>query len=275
MARANRVFVVVGALLAASACGGGGGFPDAQVHDTAPPKAAFSVTWSVTDAQGAALPCDQIGAQTVTVLAHNRAYDGGFPEVFSCATGSGTSEALPAGIYDLQFELVGPGGMLATAPQQVGVVIPAGTTTPLMPLTFSVDATGALALQLSSGATGGNCAATSAMGAGITGTTITLVRDRDGACEPLALQISAGASGTAGTYMIDCTTPVQTGCLNADQTLSAAGVPSDAYTIHVTGLVGPAPGTACWLNNDTLQVPAAGNTLTSTLHLAHQTAPGC
>jgi hypothetical protein len=153
------------------------------------------------------------------------------------------------------------------------VTIPPGGNTALAPLAFSVDATGALALSLASGQPGGNCGATTAMGAGITGTTITLVHTSDGTCAPLTLQVSAGASGTAGTYTIDCTTPVTTGCLESDQTLTASGVASDNYTIHVSGLIGT---TACWTNGDSLQVPPTGQTLTRTLNLARQTGtPGC
>lgn len=261
-------------LVLVAACGSGGGFPDAAVHDTVPPTGTFSATWSVTDPSSGSVACDKIGAQTVTVLAHNRGVDGGLSEVFSCATGSGMSEGLLPGTYDLRFELDGPAGVIATAPQQLGVEIPPGGNTALAPLTFSVDATGALALNLSSGQPGGNCAATAAMGAGITGTTITLVHTADGTCAPLTLQVSAGASGTAGTYTIDCTTPVTTGCLETDQMLSASSVPSDSYTIHVTGL-GMDGTTACWTNDDSLQVPAQGQTLTRTLNLAHQTTPGC
>lgn len=260
-------------LVLVAACGSGGGFPDAAVHDTVPPSGTFSATWTVTDPNSGAVACDRIGAQTVTVLAHNRAVEGGLSEVFSCATGSGTSEGMLPGTYDLQFELDGHDGVLATAPQQLGVTIPAGGTTALAPLTFSLDATGALALNLASGQPGGNCAPTTAMGAGITGTTITLVHTSDGTCAPLTLQVSAGASGTAGTYTIDCTTPVTTGCLESDQMLTASGVPSDNYTIHVSGLIGT---NACWTNGDSLQVPPLGHTLTRTLNLAHQTmTPGC
>lgn len=272
MARGFRLVSALGALGLVGACGSGGGFPDAPGRDGPPANGTFSLAWSLTDTNGGPLTCDRIGAQEVTVLAHNRAFEGGLTEVFSCSTGSGTSEGLVPGTYDLQFELDGASGALATAPPQLGVMIPSGGTAQLAPLTFAVDATGALALNLSTGKPGGNCGATSAMGAGITGTTITLVHASDGACAPITLQVSAGASGTAGTYTINCTTPMTTGCLEADQTLTAAGVPSDNYTIHVTGLVG---ASACWTNNDSIQVPALGKTLMRTLNLAHQMTPGC
>jgi hypothetical protein len=257
-----------------AACGGGGGFPDASpIIDAEVPLGTFTLAWSLTDASAQPLACDKIGAQTVTVLAHNRAYEGGTSEVFSCATGMGQSSGLPPGTYDVQFELGSAGGVLATAPPQNGIELTAGGDTALTPITFSVDPHGALALSLSSGQPGGNCGDAAAMGAGITGTTITLVHPGDGACEPLTLAISAGATGTAGTYTIDCANPVVAPCLEADQMLTASDVPSDGYTIHVRGLVGAA---ACWTNDDSLQVPPLGQTLTRTLNLAPATGtPGC
>ena len=250
-----------------AACGGGGGFPDAKPIDTPPPTATFSLAWTVNDTSNMPVACDKIGAVSVTVLAHNRAFDGGTTEVFTCATGSGTSQALPPGTYDFDFQLTSIGATLTTAPGQHGVVLTSGQNTPLMPLTFSVDASGGLALTLATNRTGGNCAAMP-NGGGITGTTITLVHTSDLSCAPVTFMISGG-----GTYTVDCNTPVDAGCIDQTQTLTVMGVPSDTYTIHVKGMVS---GATCWTNNDSLQVPSQGMSVTKTLNLAYATgAPGC
>ncbi len=259
-----RSLCVLGLL---AACGGGGGFPDAKPIDTAAPTATFSLAWTVSDSSNAPVACDKIGAVSVTVLAHNRAFDGGTTEVFTCATGSGMSQALPPGTYDFDFQLTSIGGTLATAPTQHGVELVDGQNVALAPLAFSVDATGGLALTLATNRTGGNCAAMPS-GGGIGGMTITLVHSSDLTCAPVTFMISGG-----GTYTVNCNTPVDAGCIDQTQTLTVMGVPSDAYTVHVKGMVG---GATCWTNNDSLQVPAQGMSLTKTLNLAYATgAPGC
>ena len=85
-----------------AACGGGGGFPDAKQIDAAP-TGTFSATWSVIDQNSAPLACERISGQTMTVLAHNKAFDGGSTQIFTCGTGMGTSQAIIAGTYDFDF----------------------------------------------------------------------------------------------------------------------------------------------------------------------------
>jgi hypothetical protein len=251
-----------------AACGGGGGFPDARVIDAPVPSATFSIAWTLDDSASQPLACDKVGATTVTVLAHNQAFDGGQPEVFTCSTGMGTSEKLFPGTWDFDFQLTTASGVLATAPAQHGVVLTEGQNTQLTPLTFMVDATGGLALTLATNRTDGNCAAQPG-GGGIQNTTITLEHTSDQSCAPVTFMIAGG-----GTYTVDCTTPVQAGCLDTTQTLTVMGMASDNYTIHIGGTI--AGNATCWSNNDSLQVPPAGQTLTKTLNLAYATgAPGC
>jgi hypothetical protein len=259
-----RSLCVLGLLVA---CGGGGGFPDARPIDTAPPAATFTLAWTVSDSGNQPVACDKIGALSVTVLAHNRAFDGGTSVVFACATGMGQSDPLPPGTYDFDFQLTSIGGMLATAPAQHGVVLAAGQSVPLMPLAFTVDATGGLALTLATGRAGGNCGV-APNGGGITSTTITLVHTGDLSCEPVTFTISGG-----GTYTVDCANPVSGPCIDEMSALTASSVPSDNYTIHIKGNIG---ATTCWTNNDSLQVPAAGQTRTQTFNLAYAMGtPGC
>jgi hypothetical protein len=272
----SRALVLVTATLVG--CGDGGGFPDAPEIDAAPPPGSFSLAWTVSDAGGMPITCDQIGAQAVTALLRNRAIQGGSTEVFTCSTLTGMSQPLIPGIYDIGFDLNGVGGdpvtgVIATAPMQMGIEIKSGENTPLMPLAFSVDATGAMKLTLMSSATAGNCVPTAQMGAGITTNTITLTKVSDGMCAPLTFDVSAGTmGGTAGTYVVDCATPTIAPCFERDQELTVSGVVSGTYAISVKG---NRAVTECYTNVDQLPVPPLGRELVRTLNLALSTAPAC
>jgi hypothetical protein len=259
--------------LALAACGSGGGFPDAPPPDRPVPTGTFSVAWSVVDQSSQPIPCDRIAAQVMTVLTHNLAFEGGSAEAFSCATGMGKSQGLAPGRYEMDFELSGTFGTLARGAKQVPVTIRSDENVELVPVTFQVEALGAVALQLSAGQPGGNCGAVGAGGAGIDQVSITLEHSGTGSCEPITLSISDGATQPGGTYTIDCATPVDRACIEADQVLSASQVPSDSYKITVRGKVA---GKVCWLNGDTIQVPPLNKVLQRTLNLARQTqTPGC
>jgi hypothetical protein len=260
----------LGPVLLLAACGSGGGFPDAPAPDAAP-VAKFSLSWSVIDQNSQPLPCSRIAGQSMTVLAHNKAFDGGIPEIFTCAGGMGTSQDVVAGTYRFDFELSGTFGVLATAPEQNDVELPADTVTPLMPLTFQVDATGTMALKLASGVTGGNCAS----GAGIDAVSISVNRASDNSCVDMSFDVSAGAANAAGIYATSCATPADYtgGCIDTDQTLTAANIPSDTYIVHVRG---KKAANNCYVNDDTVQSPPLMKTLDRTLNLAkNMSLPGC
>ena len=110
------------------------------------------------------------------------------------------------------------------------------------------------------------------MGAGIDQVSIALSHNSDGTCEPITLTISDGATQLGGAYTINCATPVLRGCVEADQTITATGVPADAYTIRIRGFV---QSKQCWLNMDTIQVPPLNKVLIRTLNLAVQPIMGC
>lgn len=260
-----------GLCVALAACGGGGGFPDAAVSGDAPqPTGTFSLTWSVVDQDNEPVTCERVSAQVMTVLAHNLAYVGGETQPFSCSTGMGTSQGVVPGTYELDFELTGPDGVLATGTKQTPVEIRVDENTELAPVTFQVEALGGLALKVASGKAGGNCGAINAGGAGIEQVSISLTHNSDGTCQPITLDISDGATQAGGTYTINCTSPVDRPCIEADQVITALGVPSDSYTIRVRGKIA---GTVCWSNMDSIQVPPLNKTLLRTLNLAQQ--PGC
>jgi hypothetical protein len=263
-----------GLWFALAACGGGGGFPDAPEPDTAGPTGTFSVTWSVVDQNSQPISCDRVSAQAMTVLAHNLAIEGGQTQIFSCKTGTGMSQGLAPGDYEMNFELSsGMFGTLAMGAKQAPIAITANANVELQPVTFQVQATGAIGLKLATNKAGGNCGAIAAGGAGISQTTITLNHNSDLSCEPITLSISDGATQAGGSYTINCNTPMTFGCIENDQTITASGIPSDSYTIRVKGFVG---GNACYLNADSIQVPPLNKPLLGTLNLGQQTqTPGC
>ena len=266
---AHRALLLTAAI---AGCGDGGGFPDAPLPEGIPPGGSIALAWRVTDMAGADISCDSIGGQAVTLTLRDPGVSGGSTEVFGCGSKTGTTPLVAIGTYDIGLELNGTTGLLATAPTQPGIRVKSNETTALAPTVFAVNNKGGLALRLDALATGGNCAATTANGAGISNTTLTLTHTTDGTCQPVTLAISAGATGTAQTYSIDCTAPVQAPCLASDQVITASGVTADQYQIHVRGLVG---GTACYSNNDSLVVPPNNMTLTRTLNLGHSTGAGC
>ncbi|MEO8699243.1 MAG: hypothetical protein ABI867_04340 [Kofleriaceae bacterium] len=267
MSSLRSLFVVC-----ALGCGGGGGFPVDAGPEPEPPTGKFSLAWTVNNAANEPIACNQIGGQVITVALRNRAVQGGSTEVFTCSSLTGVSAPIAPGVYDMTFSLNGLVGELAIAPPQGGIVITSNETTALTAIAFAVDATGALELVLSSNQTGGNCGAVASMGAGITGTTIALSHAAGGACEPVTFQVSAGATQPASTYLVNCATPVEVGCIENDQKLTVSGIPSGNYKIAVRGKIGTV---TCWTNDDSLVVPPLSKVLNRTLNLAKQTIAGC
>ena len=223
--------------------------------------------WTIDNATGGAISCDSIGGSSVSVTAHGLDVLGGTSDAFTCSALSATSQPLPIGNYDMEIELDGLIGTLATGPEQHAVAITTNTNTPIPPVQFVVDATGGLKLNISSGKAGGNCAAAPG-GAGITGMSITLF-DSTNTCVPVTFNVAGGSP-----YTVNCVgAPTVGPCIENNQQVSVSGIPSGNYAIHVVGSVGPA---ACYLNNDGLPVPPLSHDLTRTLNLAFQTGtPGC
>ena len=257
--------------LALAACGDAGGFPDAPLPDSPIPGGTMSLRWMLTDADGQPLTCDRIGAQTVTLVLRNREVAGGSTEVFTCSSGEGTTPLVPPGTYDVAFELQhGTFGLIGQAPTQQGVVVESNQNTQLAPITFAVDATGAIELKVATNKPGGNCAPTGQMGAGITGMSITLTRSPGDVCEPVTFTISGTPSRM---YTVNCANPTVTPCIAEDQSLTVMDVPSGGYQIHVRGKIN---GVDCYTNDDAFTVPPAGNTLRRTLNLGYRMGtPGC
>jgi hypothetical protein len=255
--------------LALAACGGGGGFPADAEPDSPPPGGRFSLAWTITDADGAPIDCNRVGAQIVSLSLRNLSAAGGFSEAFTCSNLMGTSAAFPPGIYEINFALTGLAGELATAPVQQNIELRSNETTMLEPIGFAVEATGGVELRLETNQPGGNCNAMAAMGAGIDTMTL-VVRRTDLSCEPVTFQVSAGATRPASTYTVNCDNPALALCIENDQLLTAQPVPSGSYRLQIRGKIA---GTDCWTNDDTIVVPPLSKLLKSTLNLVK--SPGC
>jgi hypothetical protein len=266
--------IILSTLVLASGGGCGGCSSDGFVLDARATDAltlgTVSLAWSITDLDGRPITCEQVGASTVALELRNRNAAGGVAASFSCGNSPSMSQPIATGVYDLSFQLRGPGGTLAAAQDQTGVVISAGQNTVLAPVTFPVDARGSLVLSIAAPPTTSNCRTPQMGGAGITGTTITLVQ-AGGSCAPVTFIRARGAT-QIGTYTVSCSSPLQASCVEVDETLTVPSMPSGPYTIHVRGKIA---GVDCWKNDDALQVPPQGRALVRTLNLAHQDIPGC
>ncbi|TMQ20530.1 MAG: hypothetical protein E6J91_03705 [Deltaproteobacteria bacterium] len=171
-------------LLATVACDGTGGTVMAAPATGACPG-SVSLAWSITSASGQPLTCAQAGATSVALRLQSRT--GGTPvfTAFPCANSPGTANIAP-GFYDVAIELHdASGARLATSSPQTSVAVAVGRTKVLTPVTFALAAGGGggnsrVALTLETENVTSNCQSSSSKGAGITGTTIAIVRVGDG-----------------------------------------------------------------------------------------------
>ncbi len=246
------------ALVVAAGCGNGGGFIDAPT-----PTGSFTANWTVHDPSGAPLVCDQVGAGRVKITASAPALNAVINEAFPCDQVMAMSQQVTPGIYTMDYELDDEtGAMLATAPEQDDIDVPAGGDNVLQQATFVVDDHGGLALTIESGVTGGNC-----VGAGITATTIVLTHAGSGGCAPVTFSIGGG-----GSYTVDCTTPMMAGCIDDTQPLTVSGITSGTYSVSVHGYKGASD---CYDGVQQLQVPALQQTQTKTVNLTATNNAGC
>ena len=267
----SRLFIVVGVLglIGAASCGSGGGFPIDAGGSSLP--GTVTLAWSLTDLTGAPITCDQVGANSVAITLQGRTSAGAVVSL-SCAAGHGTSQALSPDTYDVSIELHGASLTPVPAAAQKGVVVHGGADTQLAAAVFAVDPQGAIAFSINAPQAATNCGATTDKGAGITATTITLQHDTNGPCAPVTFTHTKGTT-PLGSYTVDCSSPIVVNCIERDEALTATGLASGGYTVHVVGKINAA---ACWRNDDALQVPAQGRTLSGTWNLALQTTvPNC
>jgi hypothetical protein len=277
LGKASRCFagpLALLAMVAMAACEGTGGATAALSTSACP--GSVSLAWSITSASGQPLTCAQAGATSVALRLLSRT--GGAPvfTAFPCTGSPGTANIAP-GLYDAAIELHdASGGRLATAPPQTSVAIAIGRTKVLTPVTFTVGSGGGggtsrIALTLEAENVGSNCQATSAGGAGITGTTITIARV-GGGCAAATLIRSRGGT-QVGTYQVNCSSPQVAPCIERDETLTSTStlLEPGSYVMRVRGLVGAVD---CWTVETQLDVPAVGQ-LQRRIVLQRQNAPGC
>jgi hypothetical protein len=244
-------------LVGASGCGG-----------SAPVQGSASLAWSITGIDRQPTTCEQVGAATVLVRLRNRAGDASAVS-FPCGKSPSTTELL-AGPYDVAFELrTVDGSTLAAGPDQTTVTVTAGQVTTLTPVTFVMDAKGSLALALATPPFTSNCKSATSGGAGITGNSITLERAAGG-CAPVTFIRSRGGTQT-GTYQVNCSSPLQAGCIETDETFTVPNMDPGAYIVRVRGQIA---GSICWLLDGVLEVPP-GSRVARTLNLTHFVAAGC
>lgn len=264
MSLAHR-WVLPLALLLGASCSSGTGLPDAGAQDAAPATGRFSVTWTLQDGDRA-LTCADVGGTLLTVEVTGPEVSIGYVEAFTCAAGEGQSKALPPGVYDLAFELVGKSGTLAT-PASQRITVTGNGVVAATPLAMSLAATGTLSTKLVAGAVA-NCAANGAnIGA------MSIVLEKNGSCVPATFTIAAAGGRPGGVYTSTCAiNPPTTACIERDQTVTTT-VGSGAYTVKVRGLVGTSP---CWLAAQLADIPPLARTLMADIGLAYQQgAVGC
>jgi hypothetical protein len=225
-------------------------------------RGAASVAWSISIADQPA-SCAAVGATSVTLLLHPRA-GADVTTAFACTDGQGTTPAVVAGPYEATVTLrAADGAVIATAPTQASVTIGADQVTTLSPAAFSVDDHGKLVVSLATLGTRSNCADGTHGGAGVTANFLTLEHSF-GSCAPVTFTRARGAT-QLGTYTVDCGTPVTSGCIERDETLTVDDLPSGGYVIRVTGMVG---AIRCWNQTDVFEVAGGGATTTRTVQLA-------
>jgi hypothetical protein len=256
------VWLVLMGLIAFASSGGCGNRPDPAM------PGSISLAWSITDLDSQPTTCVQANAQSVALRLRNRSGGNVVAAAFPCANSPSTAQFV-AGVYDIAIELdAADGTRLATAPDQTGITITSGQVQRLLPATFVASTQSRVVISLATPATT-NCQPVGMNGAGITGTTITLVKVGDG-CAAVTFIRSLGTT-QRGTYTVNCSSPSVATCVENNETLTTS-LAAGAYTIHVRGKIG---AVECWQRDDTLEVPPPGKSLTRTLDLTHQTLPGC
>ena len=267
----RRPLLGFAALVGFASCGDDAGLPDARPPIDAAPVGQFAVSWSLTHG-GLPQTCASVGATAVVVEIVGAGEAFGVIDSFSCGSGMGVTRDLPPKAYDLKISVAGGAGTLDGPEDLRGVVLQSAAMTAVGPVGFDVDPTGTLVFRINTAATGGNCAPTSAMGAGITATTIEL-RDRRGTCVPTTFAIAAGATDPAGSYASDCA-GASYGCIAADQDVRAEGLIAGQHAMTITGAVAASP---CWSRVSQFAVRAGGQTTTlNPQTLAYDPlVPGC
>jgi len=228
-------------VLAIGACGGGGGDPDAAPEPDATIEFGnIEASWTVNGQAGAA-GCDTVGGSTVSVDALPTNGAPGIPSVFSCDSGTGTTEALPPGEYRLRFTLY-PGNSSLGQLDQIMVTDPIavadGQVAPGPTVDFTATTTGGFTFEYSGGAIGMSNCGTEKGQAAMTGVRVLLTLD--GTCVPAPFDVAAGpTTGTVATSgTVACPDGVEIECVEYDQTFTFLDLAAGEYSLDIIGLEG-------------------------------------
>lgn len=256
---------------ASAACGDDGGTPDATPIDAAPQTGTISLSWSLTDGDSA-VTCADVGAVTVRLTATPSGGSIAAVDALSCAGLAGTSRGLPIGTYDVVVGLYATAGSLATPVMAGSVEVTEGADKAIGEVEFTVIPTGGLSFNITNATGDANCATSGAPNAGLGEMLIELRDTSTSECIPATLEVAAGASTSARTITVDCTTPVP--CIEADQDITATGVPSGNRTLELTADLG---GLGCFTRSSQFTIP--GNNLSFLLGSQSlsrdESVPGC
>jgi hypothetical protein len=258
IALVRSVTLVSSLVTCANGCGGG-----------APARGSVSLGWSMFDQlDGQPVSCVAVSAASVSLQLTSQAAGGGSVTLLlPCARGAGTAE-LAVGTYRVVSQLVtADGTVLATATDQTATVA-AGQTAALVPALFAASTgSGFLAVSLVAGSPGvTNC---QPAGAGITGVAISL--EHSGSCAPTTLVRSRGGTQLGSYGANNCSSPGVTGCIEADEVLTAGDFEPGPYTLRVRAKKGALD---CWTLDETFTL-IPGRPLVRTLTLARLSGPGC
>ena len=141
MTRFHYAALILACALGAAACGGDDE-PAADANttpDARPPRGTFSLTWSITEG-GNPSDCASVNGSQVVISFIRQGEGGGDNAVINCSAGSGESQEINVGTYDLDIDLVDSSiQSLLDAPVMVnGVEVTENNDTALEPVVFEL-----------------------------------------------------------------------------------------------------------------------------------------
>jgi hypothetical protein len=141
MTRFHCAALVVLLVALAPACGGDDeASPDANLTpDARPPRGTFSLEWTITQG-GDPATCADVNGSQVVISFIKQGTAGGDNAVINCTAGSGVSQEINVGTYDLDIDLVDTSiqSVLDSPIMVNGVEITENGETALDPVVFEV-----------------------------------------------------------------------------------------------------------------------------------------
>jgi hypothetical protein len=246
------------AVAAIAACG--------SCRPDVPALGSVSLTWTMADANGRPLSCEQISATTVLLTLRERASGSSVTASFPCRS-SPSAQLLGPGVYDATIALrTGEGATIATVSDQASVLVVAAQVTPLAPAMFSVTA--GLVLSFATSAIA-NCTSPAEGGAAITSATLILAHTGAG-CAPVTFVRKRGNT-VVERYLVNCSSPAVTSCIETSETFTVLPIDPGSYSLRVRARVG---ALNCWVRDEDIDV-SLGAPVTRTINLIPTRIAGC